>query len=371
MKMKAWILHLPLILAGLLVITLALELISRALFFKKTVLFPRYHSEMQCGDYRIRRIRPNTVFWHSSQDGEWKFEINRQGFRNTRDFEYAKPDSIIRIICLGDSHTEGFEVRQEHTFSAVLEREIRSLGQPAEVYNMGVSGYGTDEELILFENEVWKYKPDFVVIGFFANDYEDNLKTGLFAVQDDRLAATGKENLPGVRILDFINRFYLIRKLSENSYLYSFVFNSIWDWVKSARIEKAKNEAQEADSTASYAVATRRQRTQREILLTTKLLERFFDSADHHGIPVLFVDIPQDNMENSLDESMRSFVASRVYGFIDTKTLIDPYKLSTNTHAPHGHKHISEFTHRMIGLELVKYVTKKKEARSGLSHDLN
>ena len=41
-----------------------------------------------------------------------------------------KPDGGFRVLSLGDSHTVGFEVRQEHTFSEVLERFLRRARTP-------------------------------------------------------------------------------------------------------------------------------------------------------------------------------------------------------------------------------------------------
>ena len=51
----------------------------------------------------------------------------------------------------------------------------------AEAINAGVSGFGTAEALAFLENE-GHYRPDVVVLGFYANDFEDNLKAGLFAL---------------------------------------------------------------------------------------------------------------------------------------------------------------------------------------------
>ena len=51
------------------------------------------------------------------------------------------------------------------------------------------------------KNEGFKYHPDVVVLGFFANDFEDNLKAGLFELDDQsRLVELKHEHIPGVRI---------------------------------------------------------------------------------------------------------------------------------------------------------------------------
>src|SRR5438874_1371459 len=97
------------------------------------------------------------------------------------------PTGTLRVLSLGDSHTQGYEVRQEATFSAVLERYLRSHGVRAEVLNAGVSGYSTAEELAFLENEGYRYQPDVVVVAFYANDFEDNLKADLFGLDKGRL----------------------------------------------------------------------------------------------------------------------------------------------------------------------------------------
>ncbi len=44
----------------------------------------------------------------------------------------------------------------------------------------GVSGYGTDQELLLFRKEVARYHPQFVVVVVMDNDFETNVRQALF-----------------------------------------------------------------------------------------------------------------------------------------------------------------------------------------------
>lgn len=98
--------------------------------------------------------------------------------------------------------------------------------------NTGVSGFSTAEELVSLENEGIKYKPDFVVLAFYSNDIKDNIKSNLFELKEGDLVVRNKKHIPGIEILNKINRFALLRWLSENSYLYSIVLNSVWDYSK-------------------------------------------------------------------------------------------------------------------------------------------
>ena len=217
--------------------------------FKNTVLFPRYHSAVQYGPYTLRRIQPNITFWHTSPDGSWEFRINAQGFRDDQDYEYVKPPGALRVLVLGDSHTAGFEVEQEATFPEVIERYLRLRGKPAEVLNTGISGFGTAEQLAFLEAEGVRYEPDVIILGFFANDYENAVRSKLFAVEDGRLVSQSRSYAPATSVLQVLNAVPPLRWLSENSHLYSVAMNAAWMMAKTAVAAAA-----EEDLEVEYAV---------------------------------------------------------------------------------------------------------------------
>ena len=70
----------------------------------------------------------------------------------------------------------GWGVQQEETFVALLEKRCPQI----EALNLGVSGYGTDQELLLFRKEVARYHPQFVVVVVMDNDFETNVRQALF-----------------------------------------------------------------------------------------------------------------------------------------------------------------------------------------------
>ena len=118
--------------------------------------------------------RPNseTIF---AMTGEFEthVNINSKGLRD-REYDYDKPEGIKRIVALGDSYTWGFGVEANERFTEVLEDELLKNIQ---VINMGVSGYGNDQELLLLKNEGLKYHPDLVLVAFCGNDPADNCNT--------------------------------------------------------------------------------------------------------------------------------------------------------------------------------------------------
>ncbi len=103
-------------------------------------------------------------------------EINSKGLRD-KEYAYKKKEGIFRILVLGDSFIEGFQVRLDDTVCKVLEHELNRLPGHFEVINAGFGGVGTDYELLFLRREGFKYHPDLVMLGFFANDVYDNYRS--------------------------------------------------------------------------------------------------------------------------------------------------------------------------------------------------
>ena len=337
--------------AVLAAVLLLSEWIVRVLYAEQTVLFPRYHTDVQYGHYTIRRIRPNSQFRHTSRDGSWEFVTNSEGFRNFQDFDYEKPPGKLRVLSLGDSHTQGYEVRQEHTFSAALERYLNLNGIDAEVINAGVSGFGTAEALVLLENEGVKYEPDVVVLGFFGNDLEDNLKAGLFALDKDGTLVSSKNvHIPGVRIQNFIYALPGIKWLGENSYFYSLLFNTTWELFKARLADSANQQVTE------FAVPQKEAHSDYEVALAAALLARINEICIRNQIKFVLVDIPlqvvDGSVQSSLPGSLRALAVNQSDVFVDSEVLFGEYAGVAELHLPHGHHHISEFSHALIAVEV-------------------
>lgn len=333
------------------------EAAVRLLYKEDSVLFPRYHTDYRYGRYAIRGIRPNADFWHTSADGSWRFVTNSKGFRDTREFAYAKPPGTLRILVLGDSHTQGYEVRQEATYAAVAERFLTFRGTRAEAINAGVSGFSTAEALVFLENEGYKYHPDVVVLGFYANDFEDNLKAGLFALDGEEPAERKTAHLPGVSIQNAIYRLAPVRWLSENSYFYSLLFNGVWENAKVWFARAALREA--AGATApepELAVATTEKLSAQQVALAAALLERMQRFCAERGIRLLVADIPTrgepHRYGSSLPGALRSRLEAAGIEYLPSEAVLAAADGAAQFHVAHGHHHISEFTHALIGVEI-------------------
>ncbi|HEX8180961.1 MAG TPA: SGNH/GDSL hydrolase family protein [Pyrinomonadaceae bacterium] len=124
-------------------------------------------------------LRPCMQGWYR-KEGEAYVSINCQGLRD-REHAFQKPPNTLRIAVVGDSYAEALQVPVEDAFWAVLERRLQAcpaLGaRKVEVINFGVSGYGTAQELITLEQQVWAYQPDVVLLAVTTNnDITDNVR---------------------------------------------------------------------------------------------------------------------------------------------------------------------------------------------------
>lgn len=107
----------------------------------------------------------------------WEFttmvQNNRAGFRD-REWPEQKAPGAVRIVVFGDSITWGYGAGQTERYSDLLRELLRRKGLPIEVVNLAVSGYGTDQEYLLFQAEGRRYCPDLVLLGLYENDLREN-----------------------------------------------------------------------------------------------------------------------------------------------------------------------------------------------------
>jgi hypothetical protein len=346
------------------------EMTVRLLFKEQTVLFPRYHTDYQYGRYKLRGIRADSVFHHTSVDGTWTFVTNSKGLRNTVEFPYKKPGGTLRVLSLGDSQTQGYEVGQESTFSAVLENFLNARGVHAEVLDAGVSGFSTAEELAFLENEGYRYEPDVVVLAFYANDFLDNVRAGLFRLKAPDQLVEGKfEYIPGVKAQNFIYAIPGVKWLGENSYFYSLLFNRTWEFFKAqstSRAQKkpakdsgaasASNEPPTAGEEFEAAVATPSGHSAYEIRLAIALIKRTQAYCTDKGIRLIVVDVPAGRgprqFVSSFPLEMQKALQAANVEVVPSEPLFGDFRGAVELHRPHGHHHITEIAHALIGTEL-------------------
>lgn len=92
---------------------------------------------------------------------------NNDGFR---DVEHVKDPNRKSIAVLGDSFVWGYDVEADKRITSRMNDFLPEWN----IYNMGVSGYGTDQEYLLLKKWFPIYNPDVVYLVMHSNDSIDN-----------------------------------------------------------------------------------------------------------------------------------------------------------------------------------------------------
>jgi hypothetical protein len=118
---------------------------------------------------RGQRLAANYTGWFAGVPAQ----TNALGFRDSRNYSLEKARNTFRILVLGDSVTFGHGAPFETTYPYLLEQRLRSWRPDVnwEVWNLGVPGYNTAQELAHLQEVGPLYRPDLVVVGFFPNDF--------------------------------------------------------------------------------------------------------------------------------------------------------------------------------------------------------
>lgn len=124
---------------------------------------------------KILPFRHNSEFgWFPIKNSERYFigtrriliKNNADGFRDIAHIEKKKP----RIMFLGDSFVWGYDVQQEERFTEKLQKMIPAW----EMINLGICGYGTDQEYLILKQYFDKYQPNIVFLLLTYTDIGDN-----------------------------------------------------------------------------------------------------------------------------------------------------------------------------------------------------
>ena len=100
---------------------------------------------------------------------------NSLGFRSDYEYQSERLEGISRIVIVGDSFTWGMQTSSgpdsnRQVYPAILDRMMPDT----EVYNMGVSGWGTDQQFLALRRYGFRFRPDLVVLACFEHNIVRN-----------------------------------------------------------------------------------------------------------------------------------------------------------------------------------------------------
>jgi len=103
--------------------------------------------------------------------GQFVISTNKDGHRLTAPVEQVPPETTPVVILVGDSFVQGVGVNDNETFGWLLARDT-----PWTIVNLGVLGYGTDQQLLSLKGYL-KAHPNLavrdIVVFVFDNDFVD------------------------------------------------------------------------------------------------------------------------------------------------------------------------------------------------------
>lgn len=100
-----------------------------------------------------------------------EYRFNELGLRDRPGLTWEKPTGTTRVICLGDSFTLGWGVRQEHNWPVLIERDLTRSWPQVQVVNCGGAGMSyTDEYWFALEHRFGRLQPDLVLVTLCLND---------------------------------------------------------------------------------------------------------------------------------------------------------------------------------------------------------
>ncbi len=261
---------------------------------------------------------PNASTVYSDSLATFKVRNNSLGFRDREHDSKTK----TRIAVLGDSFVWGMHVQAEERFTD----RLQAMLPDCDVVNLGVSGYGTDQELLLSKRYFSRLAPDLVLLMFcVANDFADNAANAVnkgyykpyFVVQNGRLVLRG---IPVPTALGYYIRehplpysSFVLRRLA--SFYFQYRNPEIINTYSPTRelISEIRQLCEQQGARFAVALTQRSAQSQE--------LEGYFKQQR-----IVYVDVTNDLCYRRLGwhwtPAGNQFVANRVYEFLKEKRLI-------------------------------------------------
>ncbi len=125
--------------------------------------------------------KPNSVFTINLKEFKYVLKTNSLGLRN-EEISPIKDTNEYRIICVGDSFTEGFGTDEEHCWPRILERELSKVikNKKINIINAGTAGSDVVFEYTFLTEKLLKYSPDMVINALNTSDISDLTVRGGF-----------------------------------------------------------------------------------------------------------------------------------------------------------------------------------------------
>jgi len=137
---------------------------------------------------------PNAVMTVHYGPFPYVITTNSLGMRS-RDIEMQKPKNSVRIMCVGDSITDGFFIDNEDTYPMLLEKELLQNQYNVQVLNAARGGCSIDRQYAVYRKLGKRLNPDMVILTFVTNDISDLRNTSKDGLLDYQLRMRAADRL--------------------------------------------------------------------------------------------------------------------------------------------------------------------------------
>ena len=246
-------------------------------------------------NYTCYRNSPNFTGKMSEAEFSILVKTNSHGLRGN-EYSYEKPPNVTRIFGLGDSFQFGFGVENNETYMSIIEGSLNKKANASgswmqyEMLNAGVSGYGTLQELRLFEEEGKKYSPDIVILSFYANDLGDNEETSNRCIMFARNGYLVDERMINPGPISFKARVFL----NQHSDLYCHLRNVALKVSPGLRLPEIENlTTNQYTILRHYQKGVHDEKTLERLNLTFSIIGQLKQAVESQGAKLVIVIIPE------------------------------------------------------------------------------
>jgi len=158
----------------------------------------------------LRINRENDVYVPYREEFAYEISSNSEGLRDN-DYPVKKDCNELRLICFGNSFTEGIGAPNDSTWPKLLENKLNNLlSKKVSVFNAGISGSDPFFYFKLLEEKMLKYNPDLVLLTLASTDFEFYIYRGGF----ERFNENGYQYRKGpawerLYAVSFVFRYYI------------------------------------------------------------------------------------------------------------------------------------------------------------------
>ena len=321
------------------------------------------------------RSHSPTLGWSTRENGStFLYQTNASGIRSNQEYALTPPRGVRRVSTFGDSFTHGSDVKNDHTWQAVMEGSRSNL----EALNFGVGGFGLDQSYLRYLQDGIQYNSHIVLIGFMPENIYRTVNTyrpfyiprsgtplakPRFVIQDGTLALIPNP----MQTLDDYKRLLahpkeVLSEIGTHDHFYKKRYTSSrWDWSPTVRVlkiarQKAFDRTSSEEDITTHGVFNEESEAFR---VTQRIFEEFRNAAIENGsVPIILIlpargDVARYRRKSGkIYSPLLSYFDSRGYRYVD---LMDAFE-NAAVEDLFGLAHYSVLANKLVGKYVVDYL---------------